>query len=188
MGEEEYFGAEDEDEDENYIRRRGRKRRKRGRDSSRGPFAVQSSIDPETQVATVELDSHDPSARPSLVPTSAGGNTDVMELIEKVKLPKSRDSLDVNSYLDREILKQLRRELNEEVVDNEFNIKRKLALEEALKAVSKDKRDCDELVQLQKELNLSPLNTDLWLSLPRVFTRSSARFELPIDSRSFSSK
>lgn len=39
---------EEEDED----RRRGKKRKKRTRDTSRGPPAFQSSIDPETQVAT----------------------------------------------------------------------------------------------------------------------------------------
>lgn len=32
-------------------------------------------------------------------------------------------SLDFKSYLDSEMLRQLRRELNEEVVDNEFNYK-----------------------------------------------------------------
>lgn len=38
------------DGEEDVIKRRGRRRRKRGRDSSRGPPAFQSSIDPETQV------------------------------------------------------------------------------------------------------------------------------------------
>lgn len=39
--------------------------------------------------------------------------------------------------------------------------------------------------KLQKQFNVQPLmqQTDFWLSLPRVFHRSSARFELPIDSR-----
>lgn len=38
------------DGEEEVIKRRGKRRKKRGRDSSRGPLAVQASIDPETQV------------------------------------------------------------------------------------------------------------------------------------------
>lgn len=40
----------EDDEDEGEMRRRGKKRGKKGRDSSRGPPAFQSSVDPETQV------------------------------------------------------------------------------------------------------------------------------------------
>lgn len=59
-------------------------------------------------------DSHNPSARPSLIPINAKE--------EDIK-PESRSSLDINSYLDTEILKLLRRELDEEVLDSEFNHK-----------------------------------------------------------------
>lgn len=115
-------------------------------------------------------------------------------------------NLDFKSFLDSETLRQLRRELNEEIVDNEFNykvkkitylpanaiidgtFKRRKALEEAMKTIPPNKVDCQELVNLRKELNLPPVNTDLWLNLPRVFTRSSARFELPMDSRLLSSE
>ncbi|KAJ8953941.1 hypothetical protein NQ318_019184 [Aromia moschata] len=171
--------AEEED-DEEFITRRGRKRRKKSRDPSRGPPAFQASLDPETQVATL-ADSHNPSARPSLVP--AVSSQDLTELEEKRKrLSHSSKSFDSESYLDKEILRQLRRELNEEIVDNELNYKRRKALEEALKTIPKNKLDCEELKALQKELNVPPINSELWISLPRTFTRSSARFELPMNS------
>lgn len=55
-----------------------------------------------------------------------------------------------------------------------------------MKTIPDNYTECEELKNLRKELNLPPVNTDLWLSLPRVFTRSSARFELPMDSRTLS--
>ncbi|XP_018566349.1 uncharacterized protein LOC108907241 [Anoplophora glabripennis] len=174
---------QEEGDEEEFIKRRGKKRRKKGRDSSRGPPAFQASLDPETQMATIGLDSHNPSARPSLIP--GGSLLDTGEVPERKKsILKPSVSLDIDSYLDTEILKQLRRELNEEIVDNELNNNRRKALQEALRTVTKDKPACEELVALQKELRVPPVNADLWISLPRAFSRSSARFELPMDSRS----
>lgn len=68
-----------------------------------------------------------------------------------------------------------------------YNFQRRLALEEAMKTVPANETENEELIKLRKVLNLPPVNTELWLTLPRVFTRSSARFELPMDSRTFSS-
>ncbi|KAK9744704.1 hypothetical protein QE152_g7472 [Popillia japonica] len=167
------------EDDEDVMKRRGKKRHKKGRDSSRGP-PVQQSIDPETQVATIGIDSHNPSARTSLIP-----NTE-QEMDDAKAEEKRKSSLDVNSYLDKEILRQLRRELNEEIVDNEFDLKRKKALEEALKAVQVEKVTCDELKMLKQELKIPVINVEFWLSLPRTFSRSSARFELPMDSTTLS--
>ncbi|GJQ80920.1 hypothetical protein Trydic_g4737 [Trypoxylus dichotomus] len=165
-----------QNEEEGIMRRRGRKRHKKGRDSSRGPPAFQHPVDPETQVATIGIDSHNPSARTSLVPNGE------QEMEDPKSTEKRKSSLDVNSYLDKEILRQLRRELNEEIVDNEFDLKRRKALEEALKTVQINKVNCDELKTLQAELKIPVINVDFWLSLPRIFSRSSARFELPMDS------
>ncbi|KRT78273.1 hypothetical protein AMK59_8508, partial [Oryctes borbonicus] len=128
-----------QNEEDGVMRRRGRKRHKKGRDSSRGPPAFQNPVDPETQVATIGIDSHNPSARTSLVPNGE------QEMENSKDAEKRRSSLNVNSYLDKEILKQLRRELNEEIIDNEFDLKRRKALEEALKTVQINKVDCDEL-------------------------------------------
>lgn len=60
-------------------------------------------------------------------------------------------------------------------------------MEEALKTLTKGKPRCEELVALQKELQIPPANTELWISLPRTFSRSSASFELPMDSRELNS-
>lgn len=45
----------------------------------------------------------------------------------------------------------------------------------------------DEMNKLKKELCLPPTDTELWLSLPRTFSRQSARFELPLDMDAFES-
>ncbi|XP_008197167.1 uncharacterized protein LOC103314071 isoform X1 [Tribolium castaneum] len=169
---------EEEAEDE-FIKRRGKKRRKK-REGSGAP-AFQTSVDPETQVATIGPDSHNPSARPSLVPATPEETLEVPESGKRSARPSK--CWDIDSFLDVEILKQLRRELDEEVIDNEFNQKRRTALQEALKTIPKDKINCEALIKVQNELKLPPVNTELWLSLPRVFSRSSARFELPLDSR-----
>lgn len=132
-------------------------------------------------MATIGPDSHNPSARTSLVPATPEEALEVLSTGRKSARPSK--CWDIDSFLDVEILKQLRRELDEEVIDNEFNQKRKTALQEALKTVPKEKTNCEALTKIQNELKLPPVNTDLWLSLPRVFTRSSARFELPLDSR-----
>lgn len=46
----------------------------------------------------------------------------------------------------------------------------------------------EEMLQLKRELRLPPENTELLLSLPRTFSRQSARFELPLDKRVLNSK
>jgi hypothetical protein len=175
---------EEEEVEDEFVKRRGKKRRKK-RDESRGPPAFQTSLDPETQVATIGPDSHNASARPSLVPLSLDEAPDTIDKGKNSARPSK--CWEIDSYLDAEILKQLRRELNEEIIDNEFNHKRRKALEEAMKTIPKDKTNCEALIRVQNELKLPPVNTDLWLSLPRIFTRSSARFELPLDSRTLES-
>lgn len=67
-------------------------------------------------------------------------------------------------------------------------LQKKAALEEALRTIAKEKNVCDQLVTLQKQMNIASINADLWISLPRLFSRSSARFELPMDSRCLSSE
>lgn len=59
-------------------------------------------------------------------------------------------------------------------------------MEEALKAVQVEKVTCDELKMLKQELKIPVINVEFWLSLPRTFSRSSARFELPMDSTTLS--
>lgn len=183
--------AEEEEEEEEMIKRRGKKRRKRGRDASREPPAFQTSIDPETQIATIGPESHNPSARTSLVPTDSVGrmanldNRDATDAAPINKAIKRQNSLEIDSFLDVEVLKLLRRQLNEEAIDVEFNLKKRKALEEALKTIRPNKPECEELKQLRKDLKLSPVNEELLINIPRMFSRSSVRFELPMDSREF---
>ncbi|VEN40941.1 unnamed protein product [Callosobruchus maculatus] len=175
---------ESEESDEAFVKRRGKKRRKKGRDSSRGPPGFQPSLDPETQVATVGPESLNTSARPSLVPDTEETETAPVTTQNKRRANlRSTKSFEVDSYLDVEILKHLRRELTSELVDTELDDKRRKALVEALKTLTKGKQDCPELIALQKELKVSPVNVNLWIALPRTFSRSSASFELPMDSR-----
>nr|CAI5837116.1 unnamed protein product [Callosobruchus analis] len=179
---------ESEESDEAFVKRRGKKRRKKGRDSSRGPPGFQPSLDPETQVATVGPESLNTSARQSLVPDSEETETPVITQNKRRANLRATKSFEVDSYLDVEILKHLRRELTAELVDTELDDKRRKALVEALKTLSNGKQDCQELIALQKELKVSPVNVDLWIALPRTFSRSSASFELPMDSRTLDSK
>ncbi|KAK5641731.1 hypothetical protein RI129_010278 [Pyrocoelia pectoralis] len=175
------------EEEESVIKRRGRRRRKRGRDTSRGPPAFQSSIDPETLVATIGPESHNPSARPSLVPNDTPLENAPTLTVQTVPDRSTRNnSFEINSYLDHEILKLLRRELDEEVIENEFNIKRRKALEEAFKTQPIKKPICNELKELKEELQKSFTTKNTWLGIPRMFSRTSARFELPMDSRELS--
>ncbi|KAK9888018.1 hypothetical protein WA026_000302 [Henosepilachna vigintioctopunctata] len=167
-----------EDNGEVFVKRRGKKRHKQRNGSTALP--VQTSTDPETQVGTVGPDSYNPSARHSLVP----GSTEDVYLQEAIvkntnEALKSSSTHNIDSFLDTDTLKLLRRELTHEVYDNEFDWKRRIALGEALKTLSIDGTTCQELMDLQKELDLPPLNTDLWISIPRVFSRANARFELP---------
>lgn len=66
------------------------------------------------------------SARPSLVPDIASLSEVPANEVERKRsltVTQTTKSEEFNSYLDAEILKQLRRELNEEIVDNELNCK-----------------------------------------------------------------
>ena len=63
-------------------------------------------------------------------------------------------------------------------------------MEEALHHKSKVKynQQGEEIKQLKKDFHLSIKNSESWLSIPRVFTRRCARFELPMDSRLLNGK
>ncbi|XP_017785546.1 PREDICTED: uncharacterized protein LOC108568774 isoform X1 [Nicrophorus vespilloides] len=170
---------DDKEEEEHTLKRRGKRRKRRGRNASRVPSIFQVPLDPETLVATIGPDSLNTSARHSLVATNPETNADITKIAASLKF----GPLDVDSYLDYDVLKQLRRELTLEIVENEFNLERRLALEEALKTVPKIRVDCDELLALQANLKMPKIDAQFWLTLPRMFTRSSVRFELPMDSR-----
>ncbi|XP_049771241.1 uncharacterized protein LOC126141558 [Schistocerca cancellata] len=179
--------------DEDLPRRRGkrRKRGKKGRDGSREPEKeFQGMPEPgETQVSALPLDSRAASARPSFsaAPTPAPAPTpanSVASAPPPSATPATPPPPAHVSFLDAAVLRHLQRELDHEVVDSEFQPKKHKALEEALKARPHEKRRAgEEMRRLKKELQLPPSDTELWLTLPRIFSRQSSRFELPLDSR-----
>ncbi|XP_071453238.1 uncharacterized protein [Hetaerina americana] len=99
------------------------------------------------------------------------------------------------SFLDPSALRHLERELDRETVEAEFRSVRKRALMEALKSkwqkLHHHSRKKEKMVSMGgvhqshglESWCLEP--TNLWLNLPRTFSRQSARFELPFDSREF---
>lgn len=61
-------------------------------------------------------------------------------------------------------------------------------MKEAYLSVPQDRinSDSDVIKRLRSTMNLPEINHDRWNKLPRKYTRSASRFELPIDSREFS--
>lgn len=79
-----------------------------------------------------------------------------------------------HSFLTPEIIRHLGRELDRETVEEEFNLRRKIALEEALRV----KGETQSLKSCR-----APAIAPVCQNAPRVFSRQSARFEL-LDSGS----
>ncbi|XP_069701857.1 uncharacterized protein [Periplaneta americana] len=177
--------------DEEVLKRRGKQRRRRkksGRDGSREPEKeFQGLPEPgETQVSAIGKDSQSTSTRPSLIFGSAPGELDVTstQQLQDSSADGHKSSNVGDSFIDVAILKQLQRELTQEIIDSEFDQKRHKALKEALNIFPKRKTSvCEELKKLKQELRILPDSTEHLLTLPRNFTRRSSRFELPLDSR-----
>lgn len=111
-----------EEDEEDFVRRKGKRKKKRGRDVSGGRSAFQANVDPETQITTVSVDSKNASRKVSLVPDNSTESK--VDTSQKWLGDSSRTgSMDYKSYLDAEILKQLRKELDEDTIVNEFNYK-----------------------------------------------------------------
>ncbi|XP_044743975.1 uncharacterized protein LOC123306144 [Chrysoperla carnea] len=90
--------------------------------------------------------------------------------------------LDLDSSCDLDVIKILQRELTQEIIDAEFDTKKKLALEEAFRCLYG--KNCLTSSKLD-EYKVCNANMDLWLNLPRNYSVRSARFELPIDNDEF---
>lgn len=73
---------------------------------------------------------------------------------------------------------------------NIFLAKRHRALQEALKTIPLEKLDSesDAVREVKEALNLPEIDHQKWMDLPRKYTRSSCRFELPIDMKELNSK
>nr|CAD7403668.1 unnamed protein product [Timema cristinae] len=175
--------------DEEITRRRGKRRRRSKRSIREGSQELDKEFqglpEPgETQVSALDPDSYNASARPSLVVPIFNETlcTEVPQ-IQTPLLQSHRPSRVSTSFIDQATLKHLLRQLDQEVVDGEFDYKKHKVLREALRHRLGKPVLSEEMKKVQKGLRLPPTNTELWLKLPRSFSRQSARFELPLDSR-----
>ncbi|XP_052891445.1 uncharacterized protein LOC128299498 [Anopheles moucheti] len=179
-----------DDGEEDPPRRRG-KRRKKSKQLTQTISFVPNQ-DPETQIAKIDPDSPNYSARPSLVPTGknllclaqdltppagfgAGANQD------GVGQPAEEDC-----FLDDESLGLLRRGLNIDIVEMIFERYKGRAIREAFRTATMDRLNfqTEAVRTLQRSAKqLSDVDYEKWIDLPRKYSRSSARFELPIDTR-----
>nr|XP_049694130.1 uncharacterized protein LOC110383732 isoform X2 [Helicoverpa armigera] len=159
-------------------RRRG-KRRKKGRQGgsdrlTSAGLAAQAQQDPETQIAGIGTDSHNPSSRGSIAPAQED-DVIVLPVIRQIAAKKT------DSFLDDDILKYLHREVDEEAIETEFNIKRRYVLEEAMRT-RPERAYGQEMQTLLRELKVPAVSLGDWLHIPRVFSRQNAQFALPIDT------
>ncbi|XP_046744734.1 uncharacterized protein LOC124410425 [Diprion similis] len=166
----------DSESDGPSMRRRGKRLRKRKcrRGSTYGQQnEVRDPPEPlETQVSQVEIGLGDSSARPPV----ADGTVLSPSSKEPIASPPYR--IFPESFIDADILKHLGRQLDRDTVEGEFSTKRRIALEEALRVKASQARNGTE-VKEETGPSASSLN------VPRVFSRQSSRFELPLDSRTF---
>lgn len=174
------------DEDDEFLSRRGKLRRKKSKTNVQ-VITFQPSNEPETQVAALpSTEDHDPdspnlSARPSLVPESSLTVTPMPP--KSVRKIEEFYNADKSFFLDENALKTLRMGLKVEIVECVFDRYRHRTLQEVLRTISPDKMgvDSDAVRDMKESLNFMETDYEKWMHLPRRFSRSSARFELPMD-------
>ncbi|EAA00446.5 AGAP012002-PA, partial [Anopheles gambiae str. PEST] len=160
-----------DDGEEDPPRRRG-KRRKKSKQLTQTISFVPNQ-DPETQIAKMDPDSPNYSARPSLVPTGKC-------LLASRRTSHLRPASVRDCFLDDESLGLLRRGLNIDIVEMIFE--RYVTFRTA--TMDKLNFQTDAVRTLQRSAKqLSDVDYEKWIDLPRKYSRSSARFELPIDTR-----
>uniref|UniRef100_A0A182XFR0 Uncharacterized protein n=1 Tax=Anopheles quadriannulatus TaxID=34691 RepID=A0A182XFR0_ANOQN len=180
-----------DDGEEDPPRRRG-KRRKKSKQLTQTISFVPNQ-DPETQIAKMDPDSPNYSARPSLVPTGKC----LLSLAQDLTPPAGFGAggthqggvgqpAEEDCFLDDESLGLLRRGLNIDIVEMIFERYKGRAIREAFRTATMDKLNfqTDAVRTLQRSAKqLSDVDYEKWIDLPRKYSRSSARFELPIDTR-----
>ncbi|CAH0751639.1 unnamed protein product [Diatraea saccharalis] len=160
-------------------RRRGKRRRKGRQGSDRltsAGLAAQTQQDPETQIAGIGTDSHNPSSRGSIAVVP---DDDVI-ILPVIKTPGA-GAKKTDSFLDDDILKYLHREVDEEAIETEFDTKRRYVLEEAWRT-RPERPHGREMQALLREVHVPAVSLGDWLHTPRVFSRQNAQFSLPIDT------
>lgn len=181
------INARDDDEDE-FLSRRGKLRRKKSKTNVQ-VITFQPSNEPETQVGALPSEEHDPdspnlSARSSLVPEGSSATPRATPMPSKsVRKPDDFYTADKSFFLDEDSLKSLRMGLNVEIVECVFERIRHRTLQEVLRTISPEKMgvDSDAVTEMRESLQFVDTDYEKWMHLPRKFTRSSSRFELPMD-------
>ncbi|CAO1420860.1 unnamed protein product [Diamesa serratosioi] len=171
-----------ENDDDDTPRRRGKRRKKSKANIQMITF--QNNNDPETQVAQLGPDSLNNSARPSIIPDSSFTDTPILKTTRKTD---DFYNVDNSFFLDEKSLKTLRMGLDVEIVEGVFERYRHRTLQEVLRTISPDKLgvDSDAVREIKESLNLPEMDHEKWMHLPRRYMRSSARFELPMDTKEF---
>uniref|UniRef100_A0A182IRK7 Uncharacterized protein n=1 Tax=Anopheles atroparvus TaxID=41427 RepID=A0A182IRK7_ANOAO len=181
-----------DDGEEDPPRRRG-KRRKKSKQLTQTISFVPNQ-DPETQIAKIDPDSPNYSARPSLVPTGKSLLSYTQDLTPPAGfgvLPGDQgvgdgQPAEEDCFLDDESLGLLRRGLNIDFVEVIFERYKGRAIREAFRTATMDKLNfqTEAVRTLQRSMKqMNDVDYEKWIDLPRKYSRSSARFELPIDTR-----
>ncbi|XP_053670275.1 uncharacterized protein LOC128720621 [Anopheles nili] len=179
-----------DDGEEDPPRRRG-KRRKKSKQLTQTISFVPNQ-DPETQIAKMDPDSPNYSARPSLVPTGKS----LLGLAQDLTPPAGFGTggpqdgqgqpAEEDCFLDDESLGLLRRGLNIDIVEMIFERYKGRAIREAFRTATMDRLNfqTEAVRTLQRSVQQqSDVDYEKWIDLPRKYSRSSARFEIPIDTR-----
>lgn len=174
-----------DDEDDEFLSRRGKLRRKKSKTNVQ-VITFQPNNEPETQVAVLPSEEHDPdspnlSARPSLIPDTSITATPIPS--KSVRNTDDFYSTEKSLFLDENALKTLRMGLDVEIVECVFNRYRQRTLQEVLRTISPDKMgvDSDAVFEAKNTLSLVETDYEKWMHLPRKYSRFSARFEFPMD-------
>lgn len=61
-------------------------------------------------------------------------------------------------------------------------------MKEALRLTAPGKIESEAVKELREQLQLPEVDHEKWMDLPRKYTRASARFGLPMDTRELSSE
>ncbi|CAL7933188.1 unnamed protein product [Xylocopa violacea] len=148
---------------ERVIRRRGKRLRK-GKCRRGSTYGQQTEVRDLFEPAETQI-SHigDGSRR-----TSVHTNNDDSENLATSCAKSNTPSVMLSSFIDADILKHLCRELDNDKVEAEFSIRRKIAFEEALRVKGEN----------YSRSGRSQLSNPMLVDKPRVFSRQSSRFEI----------
>ncbi|XP_068142025.1 uncharacterized protein [Drosophila tropicalis] len=149
--------------------RRGKKRKKLKPAQATTTFHL--SEDPETQVAALGPDSLNPSTRPSLIPNAAS-------LLPKDKRETEREPILLKgSFLTDEAFQALKTDLDVDLIENTFGRYLNRALKEAIKYMPPKQKTNPKPIEDKS----STPSTNQTSKMPRKFSKSATRFDVPMD-------